>query len=135
MTRGEFPMNKQGGPLGWRQRIRLFPPIHEAWIALALVGMRDRLRCPQCKAVGTWKPHGGTWNRLCHKDRAQRRWMCKYCGRYEGRDIGIAYVYPCPTRGCWTALYPWDPESPPEGGPTPADVVWRELAKVWPWWG
>ena len=35
--------------LGWRHRLAS---------ALVLVGMRDRLRCPACGAVGTWKPHG-----------------------------------------------------------------------------
>ena len=45
--------------------------------------LRDRLRCPECKAVGTWKPHGGWLDRGSRW--SGRRWMCKWCGKYVGR--------------------------------------------------
>lgn len=38
---------------------RLNPVVHFFFEALRFVGLRDRLRCPKCSAVGTWKPHGG----------------------------------------------------------------------------
>ena len=46
-----------------------------------LIGLRDRLRCPKCKAVGTWKPHGG-WLDL-EDSEGNRRWLCKWCGYYR----------------------------------------------------
>jgi len=67
---------------------------HQFFDCLQLIGLRDRLRCPECKAVGTWKPHGG-WFDGSPADRAlvervvrefgarkapNRRWLCKYCG-------------------------------------------------------
>lgn len=55
---------------------------HQFFDFSRIIGMRDRLRCPSCGAVGTWKPHGG-W--LDYKDTAsKRRWLCKWCGFYRG---------------------------------------------------
>ena len=49
-----------------------------------LLGLRDRLRCPSCGAVGTFKPHGG-W--LDFEDKRKiRRWLCKWCGVYHGPE-------------------------------------------------
>lgn len=49
-----------------------------------LLGLRDRLRCPECGAIGTYKPHGG-W--LDFGDaRGIRRWICKWCGFYRDGD-------------------------------------------------
>lgn len=43
--------------------------------------LRGRLRCPACGVVGTWKPYGYWW-----RDRDVRRWLCKWCGFYDGTD-------------------------------------------------
>jgi len=50
-----------------------------------MVGMRDRLRCPDCDKVGTWKPHG---SRIFDSTdtRQVRRWLCKWCGYYYGPE-------------------------------------------------
>lgn len=61
-----------------------------------LVGLRDRLRCPSCGAVGTWKPHGG-WLDGCD-ERKVRRWLCKWCGLYKGPE-GTTWAAVGPT--CW----------------------------------
>lgn len=73
---------------------------HELLDSLRFIGMRDRLRCPDCRAVGTWKPHGGWYDRRHGDVRAVRRWMCKCCGRYEGPE-GVRRVVPNVTRGYW----------------------------------
>ncbi len=70
---------------------------HLFFDTLRLVGMRDRLRCPECKAVGTYKPHGGIWDTT--DERRERRWMCKWCGHYEGPE-GISRARPNP-KGYW----------------------------------
>jgi hypothetical protein len=57
---------------------------HFFFDSLRLFGLRDRLRCPKCSAIGTWKPHGGVFDR---KDtRKERRWLCKWCGYYVGPE-------------------------------------------------
>lgn len=112
---------------------------HELLYALRFVGLRDRYRCPDCGAVGTWKPHGGTldgiWDRAHgeHETRLVRRWVCKYCGRYEGPE-GLLRAWPDPKRGHWVLPPPYDPES---GAPemTPREAVELQLDEVWPWRG
>ena len=92
-----------------------------------LLGMRARLRCPNCRAVGTYKPHGGAFDRLDVK--GTRRWLCKWCGFYE--DAGRrALARPSTERGCW--VLPEDTGAP---DPTPAHVVAARLGSVWPWRG
>lgn len=72
---------------------------HRIYDLLRVVGIRDRLRCPRCRAVGTWKPHGG-W--LDGDDlRKVCRWMCKWCGYYIGPE-GEANVGVDFEKGCWT---------------------------------
>ncbi len=84
--------------------------VHQLYDFSRLVGLRDRLRCPECKAVGTFKPHGG-W--LDFKDKRQtylvhgvyvarkkRRWLCKWCGAYRGPEKQIM-AYPNLVEGCW----------------------------------
>ena len=61
--------------------------------------------------------------------------MCKYCGRYEGKDLGLAFGFPDPDRGCWVLPRPFDPESPEIPGVTPSEAVLAALGKVWPWYG
>jgi hypothetical protein len=92
----------------------LNPVVHELAGALRLIGMRDRLRCPGCHKVGTWKPHGGLWDRWHDKDRSVRRWLCKWCGFYVGPE-GEQYAFPSAEHGAW-ALVTWgfQPELTPE---------------------
>lgn len=61
------------------------------WFFLIVTRLRDRLRCPNCEAVGTYKLHapGPRW-----------RWLCKYCGYYRDKD-GKRWCVPSPTFGCW----------------------------------
>jgi hypothetical protein len=71
---------------------------HEIISLSRIFGLRDRLRCPKCRKVGTWKPHGG-W--LDFDDtRGARRWLCKWCGHYVGpegvRTAGVDF-----DKGCW----------------------------------
>src|SRR3972149_8393302 len=62
---------------------------HEIFCLSRFLFIRDRLRCPVCKKVGTWKPH-----------RPPRRWLCKWCGYYV--DIrGDAWTYPCAEKRVW----------------------------------
>lgn len=126
-------------PLYLADRLRLFPPVHAFAYALRWVGLRDRLRCPECRAVGTWKPHGTLSARWRHDDRPVRRWLCKWCGHYIGLE-GRVRCFPDLTRGCWVLPYPLDPDSPVEPGRTPADAVKEALVQtsgktVWPWRG
>lgn len=87
-----------------------------------LVGMRDRLRCPHCGAVGTWKPHGGWYDGL--DLRCVRRWLCKWCGGYDGPEGVMAARYSA-ERGWW--VLPDDEAW--ERGVVPVDTVewdpWR----------
>jgi hypothetical protein len=120
--------------LAWRERVLLFPFVHAALYALRWVGMRDRLRCPQCNAVGTFKPHGTLTARWLYKDRATRRYMCKWCGLYIGPE-GVLRAFPDPARKCWVLPQAWDTDSPSVPGLTPADVTRDALNKTWPWYG
>lgn len=128
------PPTSQGRPLAVADRLRLLPPVHAAAYALRWVGLRSRLRCPSCKAVGTWKPHGTLSDRWFRGDRPARRWLCKWCGHYVGPE-GVVKAFPDPDRGCWVLPRPWDPASPQDAGPTPADVVAGAMGKTWPWAG
>ncbi len=74
---------------------------HQFFDFLRLIGMRDRLRCPACKGVGCWKPHGGWLDR--EDERKVRRWMCKWCGFYRGPEgAGVNQVTLGKT--CWELL-------------------------------
>ena len=77
---------------------------HQLWDFSRLIGLRDRLRCPACRAVGTWKPHGGWLDRS--DERKVRRWMCKWCGYYVGPE-GERIVVVGPT--CWAMPEDVDP--------------------------
>jgi len=69
---------------------RLLGLCHALYDASRFVGLRDRLRCPRCKSVGAWKPHGGQFDlsngRLDEDGRAVKRWLCKWCGLYVGPE-------------------------------------------------
>jgi allantoicase len=81
---------------------------------IRLIGMRDRLRCPKCAAVGTWKPHGG-W--LDGDDKRKvRRWMCKWCGYYVGPE-GEKIVGLDSDKGCWTLEANYRPKENVKGNP------------------
>lgn len=113
---------------------------HQYFDLLALVGLRDRLRCPKCTAVGTWKPHGGwvdkgwdAWTGFKKTLRpgvryaTERRWVCKYCGyvRWSG---GENQAYPNSKKGVWD-------EKCDDSTLTPKQAVETVLDKVWPWRG
>lgn len=69
---------------GWRLWRWVF--LHAFWSQPL---WRDRLRCPICKKVGTFKPHHDPL-----------RWLCKWCGYFEDPDrIGIAF--PCLKKKVW----------------------------------
>jgi hypothetical protein len=127
------------------ERVRLFPLVHEAWSLTRVAGLRDRLRCPDCRRVGTWKPHGGVVDALVDwKDlrtgrmdhglyrrlRTTRRWLCKWCGHYTGPE-GAMRGWPSPVEGCWVLGI--DEDEPP--GLTPEDAVAEMLGSVNPWRG
>jgi len=95
-----------------------------------LTRLRDRMRCPKCEAVGTWKPHGGWADR---KDdlRHVRRWLCKWCGYYVGTDgvkqcgIGGEIEFQGESVRVWAFE-----------GPTPASVIAESsIPGAWPWRG
>jgi hypothetical protein len=79
---------------------------HQFYDFLRLIGLRDRLRCPRCRAVGTFKPHGG-WLDV-EDERKVRRWICKWCGLYRGPE-GELQAGIGPT--CWTLEHPDTPKS------------------------
>ena len=119
--------------LGWRHRLAS---------ALVLIGMRDRLRCPACGAVGTWKPHGDPW--FDRRDTKRlRRWLCKWCGAYVGPE-GVEPCVPDAATRCWQLK-----KDALHALPTPAEMVGRAgfrdfpaegdgpvmRVAVWPWAG
>lgn len=55
--------------------------------------VRNRLRCPNCEAVGTFKPHGGVFDR--QDVRRVPRWLCKWCGYYFGPEGTKQAVLAC----------------------------------------
>lgn len=117
----------------------LNPVLHELAGALRWVGLRDRLRCPECHKVGTWKPHGTLFDRWRDGDREVRRWLCKWCGFYVGPE-GRLYAFPSRVTGAW-ALPGWQDRSkviptdlPVE--PVPSKVLYDAYDRVVnPWAG
>lgn len=80
----------------WVEWLRVNKFTHQLWDFSRLIGLRDRLRCPWCKSIGTWKPHGGWLDRA--DERKVRRWLCKWCGHYVGPEgERVAMVGPT----CW----------------------------------
>ena len=118
--------------------------VHQFFDFTRLIGLRDRLRCPKCKAVGTFKPHGGF---LDFEDLLKvRRWMCKWCGYYLGPE-GVRQVCPNLLKGCWTIRHSAFPdlgdvetpqkvfESNYETVEKMTDMRSNKPYKVWPWKG
>jgi hypothetical protein len=127
-TTGKYYTRQTLRPLRFRERLLLSPPIHAVAYALRWVGLRGRLRCPLCKAVGTWKPHGTLTARWRDHDRPVRRWLCKWCGHYLGPE-GALHCFPDPARGCWVLPHPFDPDSPVVACPTPAGCGRRAVGE------
>jgi len=100
-----FNYSKNGKPVAW---------VHQLYDCLDLIGMRDRLRCPDCWAIGTWKPHGGWFD--VEDTRKVRRWMCKWCGIYCGpegwKKAGIDFE-----KGCWDLEATYRPKEHVKGDP------------------
>lgn len=114
-----------------REHLRLLAPIHEFAVLLAWTPIRDRLRCPACTAVGTWKPHGSLMSRIVYGDLKVRRWLCKWCGYYtnaEGRVV--AYPDREVEAPAWTL-----PKPGVNRQPTPAEAFQAAMGKTWPWRG
>lgn len=113
---------------------------HQYFDFLMLVGLRDRLRCPQCSAVGTYKPHGGWCDKFSDwrtnfkatlragvRYATERRWVCKYCG--YTRDINGEHMgFPDARKGVWG-------ERNADSIPTPKEAVEQVCGKTWPWRG
>lgn len=100
---------------------------HFFYDLLRVIGMRDRLRCPNCKAVGTWKPHGGVLD--SSDTRKVVRWLCKWCGLYIGPEgvklCGVGKLY-------WQL----PEELELKKVSTPRDAVFEAFGRpVYPWKG
>ena len=92
--------------------------------------IRHRLRCPRCAKVGTWKPRGPVIREsspaadVCggytekvqlrfpgYSRRARnyagyvkRRWLCKWCGLYDGQDEDDTDAFVDPERRVWSLI-------------------------------
>ena len=88
---GKFPPRRSfhDAPFRWLVRFWFFYEIGRR------LGFASRLRCPACAAVGTFKPFGNYW-----LDRDVRRWLCKWCGYYDGTD-GIFWAAMDREVGTW----------------------------------
>ena len=114
---------------------------HQFFDFVRLVGLRDRLRCPHCKAVGTWKPHGGWLDKLLDwwsgADVAvtafgavyatNRRWLCKFCG-YNIHAGGEVVCAPNDRTKVWNVVGS-------DSLPTPEKAILQVCGSVWPWKG
>lgn len=72
-----------------------------AWLLVHVFPwLRSRLKCPSCGAIGTWKPHapGPT---LDGASQRPWRWLCKWCGYYDGPEGKGRLCYPSTVKGCW----------------------------------
>lgn len=98
---------------------------HQLWDFARLLGLRDRLRCPRCRAVGSYKPHGG-WLDTGDK-RGIRRWLCKWCGYYhDAIRVALCGVGDGQWEFCWE-LTNWN---------TPQEAVLSVFGRpVSPWAG
>ena len=109
-------------------KLLLNPVVHQFFDFLRLVGLRDRLRCPHCAAIGTWKPHGGWLDQS--DERKVRRWLCKWCGWYVGPE-GQGFGGYSQSESRWET--PWDKGLEKL---TPELAVRKSrISKAWPWRG
>lgn len=128
--------------LTFTERLRLAPIIMDAWFLITYYsGLRDRLRCPRCTAVGTWKMHGTWWERWRYGDIALRRWGCKFCGHWIAKGwvspkgqvhAGRIQAFPLSQEGLRVWAYP---DSSIEREPTPAESLHATMGRTWPWHG
>jgi hypothetical protein len=100
--------------------------VHDFWVHCVL---RDYMRCPKCKAVGTYKAHPPPF---------VRRWLCKYCGYFKCPDQqGNVYEGQChpEKEGTWDGRAVWQliPRDHPNAQPTPKEVV--DQIGCNPWFG
>lgn len=72
------------------------------WTFLIATRLRDRLRCPSCSAVGTFKLHAPTKN--ADGGEVPWRWLCKWCGYYRDKNKSGLLCYPSPSKKCWVFL-------------------------------
>lgn len=83
------------------------------WVLMCpgLGWLRNRLRCPICGAVGTFKPHG--WWFTTDK-KSGKRWLCKWCGYYTHPQRGtrLAFVDLDLENPCWRILDWYNEEFP-----------------------
>ncbi len=110
-----------------------FALTHQLADFLRCIGLRDRLRCPMCRAVGTYKPHGG----LLDKEdiRKVRRWLCKWCGYYKDKLGNNACVY-SPTKKHWVFNFEIIGVEDEDVSFTPQKIISLSPIKaVWPWRG
>lgn len=127
-------------PLTRAERFRLMPIVMDLWfLTTYYTGLRDRMRCPRCTSVGTWKMHGTWWERWRFGDIALRRWGCKYCGHWiaKGTPNGQVYngriqAFPLSQEGLRVWAYP-DPSI--EREPTPGEALYASMGRTWPWNG
>lgn len=107
-------MKKPKKPPSWKK----LQIIHD--ILILLPWLRNRLRCPNCSAVGTWKPHGGKFYKNEYK---VKRWLCKCCGFFmNGKVIKMI-------RGKGDV---WCEEGLDR---TPFEMLKVDSGHVWPWLG
>lgn len=69
---------------------------------------RAHRACPNCGSMGTWKAYGYWW-----KDRDVRRWLCKWCGFYDGVD-GRYWCAISTKIGAWAKREEADMQTPEE---------------------
>jgi len=129
MTDFEADERYQWHRLTLRERLRVSPIVHELWCLQNWTGLRERLRCPNCRSVGTWKPHGGLLYRWLYQDIHGRRWLCKWCGHFNSRK-GRVVAYLDMEKKYWTVPVPGEPRQL-----TPAEALAERLPKAWPWMG
>lgn len=83
------------------------------WWACKRMSRRGHTPCPACGTLGTWKPFGlFSW-----QDRLVRRWLCKWCGFYDGTD-GRFWAYMDAEAGTWVLA------------PQPGEVSYDEHVKL-----
>lgn len=100
------------------------------WFLLILTRLRDRLRCPICLAVGTFKLHAPTKN--ARGGNVPWRWLCKFCGYYHDSNKTGMLCYPSASQKCWVFF---TDDHPDELKQTPRDALSDTLGFVWPWRG
>jgi hypothetical protein len=100
---------------------------YPVWAFLIVTRLRDRVRCPNCTAVGTYKLHAPIANGN-NGDYRPFRWLCKYCGYYRGPEGTGRLCYPSKRFKSWHFVS----DSKDEDVSTPYDMVRKD---VWPWRG